>query len=275
MAWLRIDDRFRTHPKMQRAGIAGWLAFCGICYCREHLTDGLIPREAVATLAPGLSNPSKHAAKLVEVGLWHEEPDGFRVHDFLEWNPSRVSVMSLRDKERDKKRTQRGHNGDSRARTRDRAGDAGSGSLSGSVDLGSENLEESARETTAIAPVWRSGPRERTGLDVGVDYHRRNCPAWAAAACQGGLCVPKYLWPQWERRNGNTAAWQASLRLFVDGVMASTPPAAGDRAEEFWPRHMEAHFGTTAPSTAKTSRTVSAAQRVIQRQQVAQGVRHE
>ncbi len=103
MAWLRIDDRFRTHPKMHKAGLAGWLAFCGICYCREHLTDGIIPREAVQTLAPGLTTPYKHAAKLVEIGLWHQHSEGFEVHDFLDWNPSKTDVAAGRDWETQRK----------------------------------------------------------------------------------------------------------------------------------------------------------------------------
>jgi len=103
VAWLRIDDRFRTHPKIQRAQLGGWLHFCGISYCREHLTDGLIPREAVGTLAPGLMTPYKHAARLVEVGLWHEEKDGFRVHDFLDWNPTRDEVEANREWGRQRK----------------------------------------------------------------------------------------------------------------------------------------------------------------------------
>ena len=48
MAWLRIDDRVRTHPKIAEAGpAAAWLWFCGICYCREHLTGYKCPRDVM------------------------------------------------------------------------------------------------------------------------------------------------------------------------------------------------------------------------------------
>lgn len=110
MAWLRIDDRVRTHPKIAQAGpAAAWLWFCGICYCREHLTDGLIPSAVVPGLALGLTQASKHAERLVSVGLWHARPEGFEVHDFLDWNPKRSEVESERNKERDRKRKERGH----------------------------------------------------------------------------------------------------------------------------------------------------------------------
>lgn len=113
MAWLRIDDRVRTHPKIAKAGpAAAWLWFCGICYCREHLTDGLIPSAVVPGLALGLTSAAVHAKRLVAVGLWHERQDGFEVHDFLDWNPKRSDVESERNRERDRKRKERGHQAD-------------------------------------------------------------------------------------------------------------------------------------------------------------------
>ena len=136
MAWLRIDDRVRTHPKIATAGpAAAWLWFCSVCYAREHLTDGFIPKAVVPALAGGLPSPWRHAARLVDVRLWEDAVGGFLIHDFLDWNPSKAEVLSHRDKDRDKKRTQRGtHEGQregltcAREQARDRAGDAGLGS---------------------------------------------------------------------------------------------------------------------------------------------------
>ena len=109
MAWLRIDDRVRTHPKIAEAGpAAAWLWFCGICYCREHLTDGAIPRSVVSSLAMNLSQPAKHAARLVAVGLWHDTPNGYSVHDFLDWNPSRADAMKALEDDRRRKGKERG-----------------------------------------------------------------------------------------------------------------------------------------------------------------------
>lgn len=257
MAWLRIDDRVRTHPKIAQAGpAAAWLWFCGICYCREHLTDGFVPKAVVPTLAMNLPSPWKHAARLVEVRLWETASGGYQVHDFLEWNPSREDVMSQRDKERDKKRNQRsvprGQVGDSHARAHDRAGDAGSGSVLPSEDLDLQ-LEEIPIST--MPPTWRKGPRRTDPAMRDLDYHRRNCPIdpfpWAEAACEAGLCVPKYLWPQWERRQ--------DVDTLAAFVRAWAPRAGGDRAEDFWPRAFAEHFGVTAPASSRTGDTVSAA----------------
>ena len=93
MAWLKIDDRVRTHPKIVEAGpVAAWFWFCGICYCREHLTDGLIADKMLPTLVPGVPSWKRPADVLVAAGLWHREERGYRVHDFLEWNPSRAEI---------------------------------------------------------------------------------------------------------------------------------------------------------------------------------------
>lgn len=104
MPWLKIDDKVRTHPKIVNAGpAAAWFWFCGICYCREHLTDGYIGDGMISSLAPGVTNGKNLAARLVESGLWHRTEGGYRVHDFLEWNPSRASVLAKRSADRARK----------------------------------------------------------------------------------------------------------------------------------------------------------------------------
>jgi 5-methylcytosine-specific restriction endonuclease McrA len=105
MPWLKVDDRVRTHPKVVMAGPdAAWFWFCGICYCREHLTDGFIPKMMLASLVPGVgpSAAKRHAATLVRVNLWHNAEGGYQVHDFLDWNPSRADIEA--DKEWDRRR---------------------------------------------------------------------------------------------------------------------------------------------------------------------------
>lgn len=259
MAWLKVDDRVRTHPKIAKAGpLAAWMWLCSLCYCREHLTDGFVPAEAVPTLAVGMPQPARQARRLVEVGLWHEVDGGYRVHDWGDWNPSREAVMALRDKERDKKRRQRacpedvpeGHRGDTHARARDRAGVR---ALSLTLGSDGEIGEGSAREGGAL-PAWRHRADRPAGLLDDEAYHRRNCAPWAYAACQAGICVPRYLWPQWARRQP-----VERLRAFVARWAGQ---AAGDAAERFWPRAFEAEFGAFVVGADKASRTVAAASRV-------------
>src|SRR5690606_15926339 len=183
MAWLRIDDRVRTHPKIAQAGpTAAWVWFCGVCYCREHLTDGFIPNAILATLVPGLTAAAvrKHATALVRENLWHQVDGGYEVHDFLDWNPTKARVIEQRQYEKDKKARQRGgvpeghtqghvkghrinvpegRAGDSYTRGRDRAEDAGGrgpGSCSGSLET-SGDREGGAGETRVARRGYGGG----------------------------------------------------------------------------------------------------------------------
>jgi len=94
MAWVKLDDGFYQHPKILRVGPLGMaLQVAALCYANRHLTDGLIPAEAVPLLMPGAE---KIAARMVQVGLWDEAVDGYQIHDFLLFQPSRTQVLKER-----------------------------------------------------------------------------------------------------------------------------------------------------------------------------------
>lgn len=96
MPWIRLDDQFPDHPKTVAAGpAAAWLFVCGIGYCNRLLTDGVIPTGQVRKLAD-VDNAMELAGKLVEVGLWEAVEGGYRVHDFLEYQPSAEQVKAER-----------------------------------------------------------------------------------------------------------------------------------------------------------------------------------
>lgn len=261
MAWLRIDDRVRTHPKIALAGpAAAWLWFCGVCYCREHLTDGFLPKAVIPTLALNLPSPWKHAAKLVEVNLWEDAIGGFQVHDFLQWNPSKADVLTNRMSEADRKRTERGRpKGQTPESSRVRAGDAGSGSLSGSVVLGSSG--ESAREPSR-------GPAP---LIDGRDVRRHGSHAWCD--WERGLCVQPGQHAEFIRRLGGEDA-DARLRAWYPTVIAKyAGRPIGDDVFAFWNHEFAAWVGTvtTKPATVsatpdRAAKTLTAAEKVIQRQ---------
>lgn len=179
MAWLRMDDRVRTHPKLVAAGpAAAWFWFCGICYSREHLTDGFIPTGIIATLAPGVSSGKKLASKLVDCGLWHIAEGGFTVHDFLDWNPSRSDVEAARQKDSARKkngilteseRTPKGIQTTPRARTHD----AGLGLVIGSGSVSSEGGSGETAPLDALWSHWRTEHQRHSGviLRIGTTHH--------------------------------------------------------------------------------------------------------
>lgn len=102
MSWARSEDNEPNHPKVFRAGIAAYGFFqAAKCYCSRYLTDGFIPVSDLSLVFHGvpMKTAMKLTIKLVECGLFHkqEDPPGWRIHDYLEYNPSRVEVLERRD----------------------------------------------------------------------------------------------------------------------------------------------------------------------------------
>jgi hypothetical protein len=88
MTWFKVDDGFHSHPKVLAAGneAAGlWVRCCS--WSSQHLTQGVIPSEIVA-----LYGSPEAAQRLVDVGLWRVTDGGYKVRDFLRYNPSKKRV---------------------------------------------------------------------------------------------------------------------------------------------------------------------------------------
>lgn len=88
MGWVKLDDTFAEHPKVEMAGDeAAWLYVCGLLYAYRADTNGFVPAAKVSKLT-GLRNPRRLAEKLVEVRLWETVEDGFLIHDYLKHQQS-------------------------------------------------------------------------------------------------------------------------------------------------------------------------------------------
>lgn len=102
MPWVRLEDSFADHPKIERAGpLAAWLHVAALCYCARHLTDGRLPRQKASRLAD-IASPETHIDTLLRVGLWSEDGDDYVIHDYLDYQPSRADVESDRAAARDR-----------------------------------------------------------------------------------------------------------------------------------------------------------------------------
>jgi hypothetical protein len=94
LSWVRVDDQFPDHPKLMRlgkdrlAGMGLWVV--GLCYCARFLTDGYIPAMALPW------GSRRIATLLVSVGLWDVEGDGYRIHDYHEYQPTKAAVLEKR-----------------------------------------------------------------------------------------------------------------------------------------------------------------------------------
>lgn len=86
MSWFRLDDKGAFHPKVVTAGnlLYGCWVRASQWSC-HYETDGFIPRAVAFQIAE-----ESAWQKLIEVGLCDpSERDGYQIHDFLEYNPSR------------------------------------------------------------------------------------------------------------------------------------------------------------------------------------------
>lgn len=96
MTWVRIEDTFPEHPKIDKAGgDAGWLHVCALAYCNRNETDGFIATDRLSRLSDR-RGPKVLAAKLVDAGLWEIDPEGWWIHDYLHYQPSRASLEQKR-----------------------------------------------------------------------------------------------------------------------------------------------------------------------------------
>lgn len=105
--WSRWYDDAPDHPKFVAAGHrAGWLYVCGQAYASTHETDGRIPKSVVPRLTD-VPSPMRVAAKLVEVGLWHDRGDHFEQHDYCEMQTTAAEREAARAEARERKRRER------------------------------------------------------------------------------------------------------------------------------------------------------------------------
>lgn len=108
MPWGRIDDGLYDHPKLDRlgahrlAGVGLWSL--AISWCNRRLTDGHLPADRIRLLG----GTTALADRLVDAGMFDRCAEGYRVHDFLEFNESRETVEARREADRKRKRKPNG-----------------------------------------------------------------------------------------------------------------------------------------------------------------------
>jgi len=89
-SWVRVDAGLASNHKTLAllAEKGGDHALCvyvfALGYCGIQGTDGFIPVTALGLI----HGRSRDAQLLVDVGMWHELPGGFEVHDWREFQPS-------------------------------------------------------------------------------------------------------------------------------------------------------------------------------------------
>lgn len=105
LPWVKIDDGAAEHPKVQALSNGAFRVwFAGLCYCNRRLSDGHIEEPVAAGLA-FQADRSRWEALLEELctapegfasSLWEKTPTGYRVHDYLDYQPTRKKVLAER-----------------------------------------------------------------------------------------------------------------------------------------------------------------------------------
>lgn len=93
MPWVKLDDQFPDHAKIAALSSDAFRAHVmAICYSARMLTDGFVPRNTAWMFA----GKARVVQELVP-HLWELAPGGYRVHDYLDYNPTRAQVMADRE----------------------------------------------------------------------------------------------------------------------------------------------------------------------------------
>jgi hypothetical protein len=85
VSWARIDDKMAYGAKTLSAGneaVGAWVRM--LAWSCERGTDGLVPRYVALNIA----GKPKVIARLVQARMLDQDGDDYRIHDFLDWNPS-------------------------------------------------------------------------------------------------------------------------------------------------------------------------------------------
>ncbi|WP_339350955.1 hypothetical protein [Bifidobacterium indicum] len=95
MVWFKVDDRLPMNRKMAGVSLAAvglWVE--GGSWASGAQTGGTIPKQLLRLLH--VESSEKQADELVAAGLWEDEGDQWRIHDFFDYNPTAKEIEDLK-----------------------------------------------------------------------------------------------------------------------------------------------------------------------------------
>jgi hypothetical protein len=172
--WAKIDDRFHSHPKIRAAlehPYALGLHAVALSYCAAYTTDGVVHRQFIEGCISHPKRRSSAVSSLVAIGLWRVCPDGWEIHDWLEFNPSRAEIIE-----------QRRQNAERQADWRDRRNDVTNALRNGLLTAPQPNpaLKEEKKEERKEE---RRPPRRRIGGPTAAEANAA-ADSWAAVKAE-------------------------------------------------------------------------------------------
>lgn len=262
MSWAKFSDDFWCHPKV--AGLsdrAFRLHVTAICWSAALETDGAVPRAMLAVLR----GTAAAARELESAGLWDAAADGWVIHDFLEYNPSRADLEERRERraranrENARRRWQQGEGGSHAAA--DANADANWHANSHASGTSVAQISHHVSHDHVHAP----GPA-RTRIAAATDSLRSSAAA-AEAAAAAAACEPDakshqpsesaapsepadpmpLLLRHWERATGTTVT--PMLADWLDAELGQGTP-------EEWLRDAIAETGANGVRAWKYTRSI-------------------
>ena len=263
MTWVKLDDQFPIHRKVAGLSDAVYrLASEAIFWCSRNSTDGVIRAAELKESSKRATLP--RAAELVGRDLWHaagdlctrckemlvdagtpEPSDGWVIHDYLKYQPSRVQVDKDRDTKAERQRRWRearkggsSRNDASTNASRDPPVDA---SNDAPVDASRDPPVDASRDAPVDGAPSRPVPPRPEGSGAGGPRPERPPPAarrqaTAAAAepttnptAAAGRGQAKHPAPPGERLTGSPN-FDAIERAAATGTRRETLAAAARQA---------------------------------------------
>lgn len=97
MAWLKLDDGFVEHPRVDPLSHKAFrLHVTAMCLSARKLTDGYVSEKDAKLCRTQAGVPVATVAELEESGLWERNGDGWYIRDYLDYNPSAEQVKAER-----------------------------------------------------------------------------------------------------------------------------------------------------------------------------------
>jgi hypothetical protein len=98
--YLNLDDNFADHPKVDALSDGAFrLHVAGMNYCARKLTDGVVEKHRVHRLMPTYKPAYLKELMAGPKPMWLPHPEGYEIHDYLDWNKSKAWWDERREKE--------------------------------------------------------------------------------------------------------------------------------------------------------------------------------
>ena len=97
MPWVKLDEHIDDHPKFAEVGTQGLALFMILlCYCNRQHNDGFVPQSVLTMTLRKWAISADVVDAMLAVRLLEPADRGVRMHDYLEYQPSRNEVEEKR-----------------------------------------------------------------------------------------------------------------------------------------------------------------------------------